>query len=286
MPPQEGLLPTTDDVEIYYRLRPGKGSPLVVPSASWLADDMAALAPERPQLFYDVRGRGRSSAIDEEQRFGLEKDLDDLERLRVHLGFERLSLLGWSYHGLLAARYALAHPDRVECLVLVGPSAPNAEPHFLDFLDRFAARMNLERMRLVERFRREGLKDRDPERWCHLVHDLFFRAYVVDPACLELMKSTPCVSPNLDPERVNNLGRRVLEKLGSYDYRPEFAALQTPTLIVHGAEDPVSLEGTKEWERALPNARLIVLDNVGHLPWLESPERFFPPVNAFLEPQT
>ena len=272
-----------DDIELAYLVRGDGGRTLVVPSATWIAEDLGDLGPSHAVVFYDLRGRGRSSAVLEESRIGLEQDLADLEALRVALGRERISLLGWSYHGLLAARYALLHPGRVERLVLVGPSAPRQEPHFHDFLDRFARRLDPDVLMELEGLRRARTKETDPLRWCHAVHGAFFRGYVTDPRALERMRSDPCVEPNLDADRVNDFARRGIERLGDYDWREEFRALDVPTLIVHGEDDPVPLEGSREWEACLPDARLVVMPGVAHMPWLEAPAEFEATVRAFLE---
>ena len=74
----------------------------------------------------------------------------------------------------------------------------------------------------------------------------------------------------------------MLEKLGEYDWREEFQGFPLPTLILHGEEDPVPIAGSREWQSTLANAELVAFRNVGHMPWLEAPERFFPAANAFL----
>jgi pimeloyl-ACP methyl ester carboxylesterase len=51
-------------------------------------------------------------------------------------------------------------------------------------------------------------------------------------------------------------------------------------LIVSGTADVLS--GERDWAAALPNARLLVLDGVGHFPYLEAPARFFPAMDTFL----
>jgi len=282
-PTSTGSVATADGLELHYESR-GAGSPtLVVPSASWLARDMDPLAPGRRVVFYDIRGRGRSSAIHDERLLGLEKDVDDLERLRSRLGLDRVTLLGWSYHGAITARYALAHPERVERMILVGPTAPAEEPYWTEFLNRFGRRVDLGRLRRLDEERRRGLKSSDPRAWCEAVHEVFFLAYVADPLTLARMKSSPCVEPNLDADRVNDQGRRILQKLAGYDWRDEFRGLTVPTLLIHGVEDPVALSGTLEWDRILPNSRLLVWEGIGHIPWIEAPERFFEVVNRFLD---
>ncbi len=276
-------VPTADGLRLHCERRGSGPHAVIVPSASWVARDMDALAPGKSVIFYDIRGRGRSSAILDDAALGLEKDVEDLERLRVAFGLESVALLGWSYHGALTARYALAHPERVERMVLVGPTAPAEEPYWMEFLERFGRRVDPRWLREIDALRRQGIKRTDPLRWCRAVHSVFFRAYVVDPAALEHMKSCPCVEPNLDADRVNDQGRRLLEKLGKYDWRTEFRALPTPTLLLHGVEDPVALSGTEDWHRVLPDSRLVVWEKIGHMPWIEAPERFFATVNAFLD---
>lgn len=282
---EEGLLPTDDGLQLFWTRRGRGPDAVVVPSASWLARDLDRLAPGWPVVFYDVRGRGRSSAIHDEALLGLEKDVEDLERLRAALTLERMVLFGWSYHGALCARYALAHPDRARRMVLVGPTAPAENPYWMEFLERFGRRVRPEWLRELDALQKAGLAEHDPRGWCRAIHNVFFRAYVADPAALERMRSCPCVEPNLDAHRVNDQGRRVLEKLGPYDWREQFRALAVPTLLVHGLEDPVAVSGTEEWHRILPDSELVVWENVGHMPWLEAPERFFDTVNAFIGPQ-
>ena len=273
-----GQVATADGLQVAYVQR-GEAPTLVVPSASWMAADLEGLCPERDVLFYDLRGRGRSSAVFDEASLGLDRDLDDLRRLLDERGIERASLLGWSYHGLLAACFALEHPGRVEKLVLVGSVAPRAQPHFDDFMEAFATRVDLEELTAVEERKRAGAS---PAELGSATHRVFFGAYVGDRARLADMKADPAVPPNEDASRVNDQGRRVLQKLGAFDWRERFRALTTPTLVLHGERDPVPVAGAHEWLEVLPDARLEVLPGLGHLPWVEDGPRFRSLVEGFL----
>jgi proline iminopeptidase len=279
---ETGHVAVAADVSLAWRRTARDGAPLVVPAWSWLGDDLAPLESRFSYLTYDLRGRGRSSAVLDDARLGFEQDLADLETVREALAIERMRLLGWSYYGALAARYALAHPARVERLVLIAPSGPAQRPFFSRFLERFAERIDPAGLSRLETARRAGLKESDPLAWCRAVNRLFFEAYVADPRSLDAMRSSPCAAPNLDIDRVNNQGRKAHERLGDYDWRGDFGALRVPTLILHGLEDPVLVEGSHEWARILPDARLVLWDATGHMPWLERPELFFPAVERFL----
>lgn len=69
-------------------------------------------------IAFDQRGCGRSHPRGETRGNSLEALLDDMERLRVSSGVERLLLAGGSWGALLALAYALRHPQRVSGLML------------------------------------------------------------------------------------------------------------------------------------------------------------------------
>jgi pimeloyl-ACP methyl ester carboxylesterase len=68
---------------------------------------------------YDLRGHGESSPAT-----GTFSDVDDLEKLLDHLGHRKVSLVGLSKGSGVALNFTLAHPERVDRLVLVSSSGP------------------------------------------------------------------------------------------------------------------------------------------------------------------
>jgi proline iminopeptidase len=69
---------------------------------------------------FDQRGCGKSrpnASLDDNTTWSL---IEDIERLRVHLGVEKWCVFGGSWGSTLALAYAILHPDRVESLVLRG----------------------------------------------------------------------------------------------------------------------------------------------------------------------
>ena len=95
----EGYIPTSDGLRLFYQ-QTGSGRDAVVIPGAWLLDsNLLPLAARRTLVLYDVRGRGRSSAVRDESQLGMDRELDDLELVRKHFGLERMSLVGWSYLG-------------------------------------------------------------------------------------------------------------------------------------------------------------------------------------------
>lgn len=69
---------------------------------------------------FDQRGCGKSrpnASLDDNTTWSL---IEDIERLRIHLGVEKWTVFGGSWGSTLALAYAITHPHRVEALVLRG----------------------------------------------------------------------------------------------------------------------------------------------------------------------
>src|SRR2546425_8806450 len=115
-----------DGVRLFTR-RAGDGPPVVVlhggPGAhhDYLLPQYDLLARRRTLLYYDQRGGGRSP-VGRDTPVGWREDVADLEALRRHWSIDRLTLLGYSWGGLLALLYWLEHPEQVERLALVSPA--------------------------------------------------------------------------------------------------------------------------------------------------------------------
>lgn len=70
----------------------------------------------------DQRGVLRSDPLEANEPFGFQDLLEDCEAVRCELGLSQWSVLGHSFGGYLAVRYALAYPEAVQCLIFENPT--------------------------------------------------------------------------------------------------------------------------------------------------------------------
>lgn len=292
MPRSEGFTATTD-APLYWcaygepggeRLLilhggPGAHHDYLLPQMLRLAEP--ADAPPRELLFYDQRGggRSRSDTADREGAITWETHVRDLERVVHELRAEPLTLLGYSWGGLLAllyAREAAARRASVAPLrmILLDP-APVAR-HFREQFEREFARRQAspEVQALRDELAASGLRERDPAAYRHRSFELSVAGYFADPRAAR----------DLTPFRVTGrVQQSVWGSLGDYDLLadPEFRAITLPTLIVHGRQDPIPLESSEQCASAL-RATLVVLDQCGHVPYVEQPHALFAAIEEFL----
>jgi pimeloyl-ACP methyl ester carboxylesterase len=90
--------------------------------ASAYLGDLGGLSGHRPLVLLDLRGTGASAVPADPASYRCDRQVDDVEALRVHLGLDRIDLLGHSAGAALALLYAARHLDRVGRLALINPS--------------------------------------------------------------------------------------------------------------------------------------------------------------------
>ncbi|PYP67857.1 MAG: hypothetical protein DMD26_03570 [Gemmatimonadetes bacterium] len=258
---------------------PGAHHDYLLPQMLSLAEPNGAAS--RELLFYDQRGggRSRSDTSDREAAITWETHVRDLELVIDELHVEPLTIVGYSWGGLLAllfAREAAARRVRFAParLVLIDP-APVAR-RFRDQFEREFARRQAspEVQGLRDELAASGLRERDPAAYRHRSFELSVAGYFADPRAAR----------DLTPFRVTGrVQQSVWDSLGDYDLvaDPELRAITTPTLIVHGRQDPIPLESSEQCASAL-RATLVVLDQCGHVPYVEQPHALFAAMEEFL----
>jgi pimeloyl-ACP methyl ester carboxylesterase len=62
----------------------------------------------------------------------------------------------------------------------------------------------------------------------------------------------------------------------------ELPELDLPALLIHGVADPLPTSASVETAALIPGARLELIEQCGHFPWLERPDDIRPLVEGFL----
>lgn len=219
-------------------LHPEFGADLWLPYHDLLAGRFRVVAP-------DHLGFGRSD------RPEWLEEIDDLVfhyiDLLDALDLKRVSLVGTSFGGWIAAAFAVAHPERVDRLVLAAPAGIRVDG--------------------VERYDLFANPIEDTLR--HLFHDAARVAQILPT--------------EWGPEVIVR-GYRELTTLARLSWNPYFydprlqrrlTRLERPALLVWGEDDSVlPPRYGQEFASLLPNATLRLLPDCGHLVPLEQPEAF------------
>ena len=243
----------------------------------YMLPQMLRLGERYDLLFYDQRGGGRSKS-DGRDPITWRTHVDDLGALVIEFGLEPLSVLGYSWGAMLALLYTieqrrnphLVPPAR---LALVSP-APLTREYRRAFEAEFNRRQQAPKIQeMREELAKSGLREKDPAAYRQRAFELGVAGYF----------ATPSKARDLTPFRVvGKVQQSVWESLGNFDLIGDLEGLKTPSIVIHGRDDPIPLASSVEASRAI-GTDLVVLDDCGHVPYVEQPKPLFSALDTFLD---
>jgi pimeloyl-ACP methyl ester carboxylesterase len=217
-------------------------------------------------LRFDFRGYGSSPLVP--GRFSSGRDV--LGLMDRH-GFERVALVGVSVGGRVALEVAVAAPERVTALVLVGSGLPDHEWS--------------EEMKATWEAEEAALEAGDVDG----AIEVTLRTWVDGPR-----RTAGDVDPSVRAH-VGEMQRRAIEQwlpledevheeLLVEDVGQRLGEIRVPTLVLVGGEDVPDIQAiAARLAREIPDARLETIPDTAHVPSMERPEEFDRLVLGFLE---
>jgi len=202
--------------------------------------------------------------------YSIKSYTDFLHQFLTKLKVDQFYLAGNSLGGNIAWNYAAEHPKKIARLILVDASGlPTNKPQpaifkmaktpvlsslFLYITPKFFIKKNMQEV--------YGDKTKITDSLITRYHKMALRVgnrqAFIDRAKIDF-------------------------KLGAKANIEKLKSIQTPTLLLWGAKDSwIPLDNGKRMEKALPNSKLVVLQNSGHVPMEENPEESLALLNCFL----
>jgi proline iminopeptidase len=270
------------------------------PGVADMAHDVPAFAPlatDRDIYVYDRAGTGASTRLADPNGYTTARAVEDLEAVRVSSGADRVVLHGHSWGALFVVAYAQEHPDHVAALVLSAPGdlpLGGARPVPGDLTTRLngaeKAGLYLELLRPRNLFT-YALTSADGRVAHSLAGDRemdwrFGRIYRKSTAalfCDERLADQVGTSglgyyahyvPQLHPDPADeplDLGKLTMIKV--------------PVLLIKPACDYLPWSSIAVYQRAFPQAQLVMVPDAGHVAYLEQPTLYTGLVHAFLTGQ-
>ncbi|WP_347270068.1 alpha/beta fold hydrolase [Rhizorhabdus histidinilytica] len=223
----------------------------------WAAD----LARDHRVIRFDLAGHGLSGP-DPRGHYGTAARVRQLGKLLDRLGVTRATIAGNSFGGLVAWNFAVAHPRRVDRLILVDSAA-------------YSINGVTEKPVPVPDVMRGYLLDPKPAAVAFSAGTIFAHPERLTPDRLALMRTM--IARN-GPALVAHLEQFTLP-----DAQGPLGRIAAPTLILWGRADkviPVAQAG--QLAAAIKGSKLIIYDDVGHAPQEEATAASIADVRAFL----
>ncbi len=218
-------------------------------SSAMFAPNVPTFAAHRDVITWDLRGHGASESPADPQCYSAACALDDMQALLDTLGVTRAVLGGHSLGGYLSLAFALAHPDRVAGLILIGTGPGFRNDDARDAWNR----------------RARATADRLSEKGVAALGDsseLHREAHADVQGLVLAAKGT-----------LTQWDAHVIDGL---------PALRVPVLVIVGENDSNFLAAADYMAGKIPAARKVVIPDAGHAPNVDQPARVNAEATAFL----
>ena len=277
------------DVEggrVWYRIvGSGNETPLLLlhggPGApSYYLNSLEKLADERPVIFYDQLGCGRSDRPKDSSLWQIGRFVEELAQIRSALGLEKVHILGHSWGSTLVVEYLLTHQvTGVESLILAGPAL--SMPRWIEDTTRLVESLPPQVQATLKRHERDGTTE--SEEYQQATQEFNRRHFCrLDPLPPELAKSLEEFGADVYHTMYGPSEFHVTGPLKNFDRTDRLSEIEIPTLLTAGRYDEATPETTAWYQSLIPGSQLEIFENSSHMTMLEEPEAYVETVRKFL----
>jgi len=285
---REGYVNTTGG-RVWYRMvggdnRYARTPVLVVHGGPGIPHDyltsLDALAEERPVIYYDQLGCGRSDRPTDDSLWTIARSVSELQQVRDALKLKEVMIYAHSMWGsVVGTEYMLQQPDGVRGVIFAGPGF--SVPRFEQDLQRLVTQLPVQMQQAIRLHEREGTTD-SPE--YRQAVELFGHRYIC--------RLEPWPKPVMDAR--NGMGKEVYRalhgpgefavtgRLHGYDRTAVLNRIQEPVLLTCGKYDVSSPEAALYYASLFPHARLQVYVKSADMPHLEETEQYLADLRKFI----
>jgi len=238
-------------------------------AALWQLFPALPLAADRAIILYDQLDSGRSDAPGDSANWTVERFVDEIDAIRAALHVRRLHILGHSWGGIVANRYAARRPHGLRSLILQG--APLSARRFMAGIRTLAAQLPPDEAAIMAARHRDGLIGVDATAYRRAASALM-RRHIGRTSVRDVALPYMAPTPEDRGEAVANalIGEDLFGDgfggvLAGFDDEPLLSRIRVPTLLLRGEFDIVTDEGTRALLPLLRNGRYAEIAGAGHM---------------------
>jgi len=282
---REGFIEVTGG-KVWYRIvGSGDETPVILlhggpGSSSDYLRPLEKLAVDRPVIFYDQLGCGRSDHPNDRNLWRIERFVEELSQVRSALKLKEVHLYGHSWGTMLAVDYMLTKPSGVKSLILASPCL--SVKRWVEDAHALILQMSLQIRQVIRHHEREGTTD--SKEYERAVGEYLKRHLCrLDPWPPALLQAFDMSNPQIygimwGPSEFHPTGN-----LKTYERVSRLREIRVPTFFTAGRYDEATPEATAWYRSHVPDSSLQIFEKSAHLPMFEEPETYLESIREFLK---
>ena len=282
--PREGYINVTGGKVWYKIVGSGDKTPLVLlhggPGVpSYYLKPMAALSDDRPVIFIDQLGCGRSDRIQDTTLMTIGSYVKELKEIHDALGLKDFYLFGHSWGTMYAVEYYFAHPEGIKALILSGP-ALDAKRWAKD-ADTLIATLPDSIQKAIRENEKKGTYDAPAYK---AAMDYYYSLYLArkQPWSADIDSAFSQTGENVYMHMDGPSEFTLTGNLKDYDATGKLDKIKIPVLLIGGQYDEARPESVKYYASLVQNSEVEIIPNAGHICMQDNPEMFNEAIRNFL----
>ena len=282
--PGEGYINVTGGKVWYKVVGSGDKPPLVLlhggPGVpSYDSNPLAALSDDRPVIFIDQLGCGRSDRITDTTLMTIPAYVKELKEIHDALGLKDYYIFGHSWGTIYAVEYYFAHPEGIKGLMLSGPALDI--PRWAKDADTLIATLPDSIQKAIRTNEKNGTYDSPGYQQAV---DYYYKLYLArkQPWSADIDSAFAQTGMNVYMHMDGPSEFTLSGNLKDYDATGKLGNIKIPTLFIGGEYDEARPESVRYFASLVPGAKYVILPNAGHLSMQDNPEANNKAVRDFL----
>ena len=283
-PSAEGMIDVPGGKVWYRRIGHGPGVPLLAMhggpgGTSCRFEVLAPLANERPVIFYDQLGSGRSEHPTDTALWTVPRFVQEVDAVRRALKLDTVHLLGHSWGGALAAEYMIAtKPTGVKSVIFSSPLI--STPRWIADADSLRKQLPASLQKVLDENERAGTLDAPAYQ---AATDSFYARHVrrlptpTIARCEGIVSNDTIYRQMWGPTEFLSNG-----SLKTWTRAADMDEIATPSLFIAGEFDEARPTTLEEFRKTMRDAQLVVIPGGAHAAMREKPVEYIAAVRAFL----
>ncbi|MET3695688.1 proline iminopeptidase [Bacillus oleivorans] len=248
-------------------------------SSHYAMQGLRILAEDRPVVFYDQLGCGKSERPTDKSLWRIDRFVEELGQIREALSLDRVHILGHSWGTTLAAAYMLTKPTGVKSVIFSSPCL--SAPRWAEDQRRNRELLPEEVQAVLTECEENGTTDSEAYKKATVEFNKRFVCRL-DPMPAFLKEGAQHKNPEIYNIMWGPSEFHVTGNLKDFDCTSQLKNIRVPSLYTCGRFDEATPESTEYFSRLTPNSKFHVFENSAHMPYLEEREEYVRVVNEFL----
>ena len=284
-PPKEGFIEVKGG-KIWYRIDgEGDKTPVLLlhggpGSSSFYLEPLKELSQDRPVIFLDQLGCGRSTRITDTTLMTIEQNVEQLEQVRKALKLDKFYLYGHSWGTMLGMDYYIKYPKGIQGLIFSSPLF--STKIWTDDADTLIATLPEATQKAIRESERQ--KDYTNEAYKEAMK-VYYKAYVRRS---DKSKSQQDTAAKFFGENVYNFmwGPSEFTATGNllnYNRLKDLPKITVPTLLTAGEYDEARPSSVRYYTSLIPGAQFKEIPQAAHSTMMDNPKEYIGVLREFLK---